>query len=56
MASAPAGFDICGLLSVRGHFIPGQHPALIHAAARRLEQELGLELHDDALPNRLQIV
>jgi biotin carboxylase len=54
VASAPAGFDICGLLSVRGHFVPDQHPALIHAAARRLEKELGLQLHDDALPNRLQ--
>jgi ATP-grasp domain len=56
VASAPAGFDICGLLSVRGHFVPDQHPALIHAAARRLELELGLRLHDDALPHRLQIV
>lgn len=56
VASAPAGFDICGLLSVRGHFIPDQHPGLIHAAARRVEQRLGLDVRDDALPRRLRLV
>ncbi|MBE3002359.1 ATP-grasp domain-containing protein [Nocardiopsis sp. HNM0947] len=36
--SAPEGFDLCGLLSVRAPYDPGQHPAQVH---RVVEEVLG---------------
>jgi biotin carboxylase len=56
VASAPAGFDICGLLSVRGHFVPDHHPRDIHEAARRIEHLLALEVDEDESARRLYVV
>lgn len=44
VAAAPAGFDMCGLLSVRERLTPGEHPERIHATARRVEQLLSLRV------------
>lgn len=47
VAAAPAGFEICGLLSVRGRLDPAHHPAGIHATARRLERLLALDVVEE---------
>ena len=48
VASAPTGFDICGLLSVRGRLSPDLHPQRIHDTARRLEKALEVDVRRDA--------
>lgn len=48
VASAPAGFDICGLLSVRGRLVLAEHPQRIHETARQLEEMLDLEVDGGA--------
>ncbi|GAA1469645.1 ATP-grasp domain-containing protein [Nocardiopsis exhalans] len=40
--SAPEGFDLCGLLSVRAPYEPRQHPAQVHRVAEELLGELDL--------------
>lgn len=44
MASAPDGFDICGLLSVRERLRPDEHPEHVQETARRLERQLALRV------------
>jgi biotin carboxylase len=44
VASAPAGFDICGLLSVREPLRLHDHPEHVQATAQRLEQQLALRV------------
>jgi biotin carboxylase len=44
VASAPLGFDMCGLLSVREPLRVHDHPERVHATARRLEDQLSLRV------------
>jgi len=44
VAAAPAGFDICGLLSVRERLTAGEHPVRVQATARRVEELLSVRV------------
>lgn len=47
VAAAPAGFDICGLLSVREALQPDRHPEQVQATARRVERQLSVRVRTD---------
>lgn len=42
--AAPDGFEICGLLSVWGHYEPADHPTRIRHAAARVAQRLSVDV------------